>query len=217
MECSVGFLPIGKAQSDVPIDPQQERAEFLRSMYDQLWGNINRHITSLWQAIGIFLGAFAILALVEKSTVPLGFAVSLLVLGAGLLIAHVYDSSNWYNRNLHLIGNIEKQFLDKDKDSKEIHPYFTWRPKTKPGMITYFTIQLWFSWALVVLVLTWYSFERELWTAHTRVAAAPLKDVLIALLPYLTTALVIAFTEYIRRDRIKAHQDLIRDAPGKQL
>ena len=56
------------------------------------------------------------------------------------MAANLIDSSYWYNRNLVIIANIERQFLEL-KDLKEIHYYFgAHRPKNK--MITHLKVQM---------------------------------------------------------------------------
>src|SRR5437773_7456899 len=103
---------------DVPI-----RTQFLLEMYKQMWSNINRHIVVVWQSVSVLLGTFAVFALVEKRVVSLDFASALMVVIAAWLAAHVIDANYWYNRNLAIIVNIERQFLTVE-DLRLIHPYF---------------------------------------------------------------------------------------------
>jgi hypothetical protein len=93
-------------------DPSKSRTQFLLEMYKQMWSNINRHIVVIWQSISVLLGAFAVFALVEKKVISLDVASVLMVLIAGWLVAHVVDANYWYNRNLAIIANIERQFLN---------------------------------------------------------------------------------------------------------
>ncbi len=111
------------------------RAELLLKMYDQMFNDINRHIMVVWQSIGVVVGALTIFALVEKNVVSLDIAVSIVLLLCAWLLAHLFDAAYWYNRNLVIIANIERQFLTQD-DLKNIHYYFgKHRPKNK--MIEY--------------------------------------------------------------------------------
>src|SRR5436190_7893343 len=57
-----------------------DRREFLLEMYRQMFADINRHMTVVWQAVSVVVGAFAILALVEKNIIPIDLAVSLIVI-----------------------------------------------------------------------------------------------------------------------------------------
>src|ERR1700733_12699076 len=93
------------------FDPQKARSDFLIAMYNQMMNDINRHIIVVWQAVGVLFGAFAVLALVEKQIITMDVAASLIIILCIWVIAHVYDSSYWYNRNLVIIANIERQFL----------------------------------------------------------------------------------------------------------
>ncbi len=92
------------------FNPEKARSDFLIAMYNQLMNDINRHIVVVWQSVTALLGAFAAWALVEKQVISLDFAVTLIVVLAIWVIAHVYDAAYWYNRNLVMIANIERQF-----------------------------------------------------------------------------------------------------------
>ena len=119
---------------------QTNREKFLLHMYDQMLNDINRHIIVVWQSISVLVGAFAIFALAEKQVISVDVASALLILIAGWSLAHHLDASYWYNRNLAIIANIEKQFLSSG-DLSEIHYYFgSHRPNNK--MITHLRIQL---------------------------------------------------------------------------
>src|SRR5262245_6684583 len=99
------------------------RDAFLIEMYKAMWDNINRHIGVIWHSMTVLLGAGAVFTLVERSIVPIDFAVALVVIVAAWQVAHVYDASYWVNRNLLIIRNLERQFLRAD-DLKRIHYYF---------------------------------------------------------------------------------------------
>src|SRR5919206_2459258 len=94
--------------------PEGARREFLLKMYDQMFNDINRHILTVWQSVGVLIGAFAIFALAEKGVLSTDIATTMIVLLSAWLLAHLHDSSYWYNRNLVIIGNIERQFLRQE-------------------------------------------------------------------------------------------------------
>ena len=104
-------------------DKSKRRSDFLIAMYAQLMNDINRHIVVVWQSVGVLFGAFAVFALVEKKVISLDIAASLIVILCAWVIAHVYDAGYWYNRNLVIIANIERQFLRRS-DLHDIHYYF---------------------------------------------------------------------------------------------
>jgi hypothetical protein len=132
-----------------------KRDAFLLQMYQQMWNNINRHILVVWQSVGVLGGAFAVAALVEKQVISLNWAATILILASGWECAHSIDASNWYNRNIAIIGNIERQFLSGD-DQKLIHPYFG--KHREPKLLDHLRIQVLFGAAVGVLVLV-YHFE----------------------------------------------------------
>ena len=99
---------------------QKARSDFLIAMYNQMMNDINRHIVVVWQSVGVLVGAFAAWSLVEKNVISLDVAATLIIIIAIWVVAHVYDAAYWYNRNLCIVANIERQFLTK-KDLKEVH------------------------------------------------------------------------------------------------
>lgn len=135
---------------------EPDRNEFLIAMYNQLMNDINRHIVVVWHSIATLVAAIAALGLVEKEIITLDIAASIIVITAVWLVQHVIDASYWYNRNLAIIANIEKQFL-LAADQKEIHYYFgAHRPKNK--MISHLKIQLSLALMLTFLILIFHSY-----------------------------------------------------------
>ena len=138
--------------TDQPTDEQrQQRKAFLIEMYKQLFANINRHILVVWQGVAVLAGAVALFALVEKSFLSLDLACSFFVLLLGWFVAHVLDASTWFNRNLAIMTNVERDFL-RDEDLSLIHYYFG-KPRPNNRMISHFSIQVAFALALALLVL----------------------------------------------------------------
>ena len=128
------------------------RDDFLKQMYSEMWGNINRHLTVTWQAVGVLAGGFAVFfGLAERQAIPIDIAAALMVLIAAWQLCHVYDANTWFNRNLGIISNIERQFLTK-RDEKEIEFYFTEGPR-KPGNLVDIWVCTWFGCGVVALVL----------------------------------------------------------------
>lgn len=188
-----------------------ERKEFLVQMYNQMFNDVNRHIMVVWQSIGVLIGAFAIFALVEKNIVTLDVAVSLIVLLAAWLVAHLLDASYWYNRNLVIIANIERQFLTKE-DLKSIHYYFgAHRPKNR--MITHLKIQVALGVGLASLVV-WYHASIRIFPglASPLSAFEPSRS-----LPYLLLAASLAYIWRVSKSRDAAYEEFITNSPGDTL
>src|SRR5215471_11862631 len=116
-----------------------DKHDFLIHMYDQMFNDINTHILVVWQSIAVVVGALATFALVEKNILSLDVATAVVVLLCAWLLAHLYDASYWYNRNLVIIANIERQFLEKE-DLTNIHYYFG-KHRRKNSMLTHLRIQ----------------------------------------------------------------------------
>ncbi|MFN2453300.1 MAG: hypothetical protein ABR577_03675 [Pyrinomonadaceae bacterium] len=71
---------------------------------------------------------------------PIDITISMIVLASVWLALNVYDVNAWYSRNLVIIANIEKQFLQQ-QDLHDIH-YFFGERRTKNSLIEHFQIQL---------------------------------------------------------------------------
>jgi len=136
----------------------QNRKEFLMHMYNQMFNDINRHILVVWQSVGVAIGAFALIGLAGRAILPLDVAVGLIALIGLWLLAHLEDAGYWYNRNLAIITNIERQFLEK-ADLQNIHYYFG-KHRGKNVMLTHLKIQYLFGIGIIFLVLLYHFLTR---------------------------------------------------------
>jgi hypothetical protein len=194
-----------------PSDEDKRRDEFLSKMYDQMWNNINRHILVVWQSVGVLVGAFAVFALVEKNIISIDIASSLLVLISAWLIAHLFDANAWYNRNLAIIANIERQFL-KPQDACYVHYYFTEHRKSR-SLLDQFQIQLGLGVGIYVLVVI-YHFTTRVLPGFGR----PLSDFQVARsFPYLISILSFIVLAALRRKQMKAYEIFLRRSPGAKV
>lgn len=134
------------------------RDEFLLKMYEQMFYDIDRHHKIVWQVIGVLIGSFAFIALAEKGIIPIDIAVSVVVLLSLWVIAHVFDSNYWYNRNLVIISNIERQFL-LNTDLKNIQYYFG-KHRDKNAIQTSLKIQLYMAWGIIGVFLVYHFVTR---------------------------------------------------------
>jgi hypothetical protein len=186
------------------------RAQFLLHMYDQLFNNINRHIMVVWQSLSLVIGAFAGFVLVETGFIPLDFAAIVIVLLAAWFLAHVQDGSYWYNRNITIIGNIERQFL-RPTDIRDIHFYFEKHKDNR--MIDHFQIQYAFGLAIALLVLL-YHFINRVWVA------CQYEDLNLEwtmTLPYALAIIASLFVYRRQRKNYKKFQRLLNTSPGMDV
>jgi hypothetical protein len=186
-----------------------DRDEFLLEMYRQMFADINRHMTVVWQAVSVVVGAFAILALVEKNIIPVDIAVSLIVVLCAWMYAHMLDGGYWYNRNLAIISNIERQFL-KTSDLKDIQYYFGKHRSKRNRMISYFRVQAGLATAIASLVILFHFATRvfpgfgERWSNFE-----PSRT-----LPYIAAVGAIAVCVWFARDRQKSYENFLTNSPG---
>lgn len=187
------------------MDPRQE---FLIQMYKQLMADINRHIMVVWQSVGVLVSSFAVFALVENKILSLDIAASLIVLLCGWLYAHLLDAGYWYNRNLAMIANIERQFLNVN-DLRNIHYYFgSHRPNNK--MITHLTIQAALGIGLSILVLLLHFLNRVAPGLTAPIAHLELQRTL----PYVFVVIVTIYVSLVKKQRDASYQEFLKNSPG---
>ena len=189
----------------------EDRREFLLRMYDQMFNDINRHILVVWQSIGVIVGAFAIFALVEKGIVSHDVACGIVLLLCTWSIAHIYDASYWYNRNLVIIANIERQFL-KIKDTKEICWYFATHRKHNK-MISHLEIQYFLSVGLAIIVVIYHFSVR----VYPGIVAAQSKFDPERAIPYLVLLIAIFFLYKVAKGKNARYAEFLEKSPGKEL
>jgi len=186
-----------------------DRHQFLLEMYRQMFADINRHMTVVWQAVSVVVGAFAILALAEKNIVPVDIAIALIVVLCTWMYAHMLDGGYWYNRNLAIISNIERQFLDVD-DLKHIQYYWGKHRSKKNRMISYFRVQAGLAVAIASLVLVFHFATRVLPGRHEPWSSFDLSRAL----PYITAAGAVIVCLVFARDRQKSYENFLMNSPG---
>ena len=185
-----------------------ERKDFLIQMYNQLCSEINRHINVIWQIVGVLLSTFAIYALVEKSVIPLDIATAILILVCSLNVGIVIESNYWYNRNLVIIANIERQFL-LESDLKDIHWYFANHRKNN-AYLDMMLIQIIFIVLLASIIIFYHFSQRVLPGIHE-----PSKDFeFIRSIPYLISIICCLCLFLFHKKRISNYNDFVKNAPG---
>lgn len=129
------------------------RKEFLLKMYEQLCTENNRNINFLVQSVSVLIGIFAILSLTEKGLISLDIATIVIILICTWFIRLIIDSNYWYNRNLAIISNIEKEFL-LNSDLKDVQHYFSGKRDKNSFLSNYKTHLLLGIGISVIMILT---------------------------------------------------------------
>lgn len=190
-----------------------KREDLLLKMYEVLNNEISRHIMVIWQSISVVIGAFTLLSLVEKNIMNVDVAIGIILLLIIWLFDHLIDSGYWYNRNLVIIANIERQFL-KDSDQKDIHYYFgSHRGGNK--MLTHLKIQRNLGYGLALIVIG-YHFYTRVYPGMSLTLTLEHFDPMRTL-PYLV--LIYAFFYIPRRTKAAddKYDEFIKNSPGKKI
>ncbi len=185
-----------------------DRKTFLVEMYNQMFADINRHIMVVWQSIGVIGGAIALLALAEKKLLAVDYAVALIVAVCFWSVNTIIDSAYWYNRNLVIIANIERQFLE-ESDLREIHFYFGMH--RAPRIIQHLRIQL----LLVVSILSVFSVYQVVNSVIPRLKQGEFATEMI--LPWLLALLLAIYALTLWRNRRTAYKKFLEFSPGKHV
>jgi hypothetical protein len=183
-------------------------------MYDQLWNSINSHLLVVWQSLGVLIGGFAILTLVEKQVISEDIATALIILLSGWLIANLYDAGYWYNRNLVIIANIEKDFLVRE-DLRNITYYFG-KHRESNKMITHFRIQRYFAAGVAIIVTFYHLISRVLPIAKTGIILSNANQLQIWW-PYVALISMLYLIWRVRADRNRRYSEILNKSPGKDL
>ncbi len=187
------------------------RDELLLKMYDQMLNDINRHITVTWQSIATVLGTLSILGLSQQEFMPIDFSITLILVVCTWLLSHLLDAGYWYNRNLAIIANIEKQYLKK-KDLQEIHYYFgKHRPNNK--MLTHLKIQFHLGLTIALLFIFYHFFTRvspgfsESFTEFDYIRA----------IPYFFICFAYFYLCRLNKNKNESYQEFLKNSPGKDI
>jgi low affinity Fe/Cu permease len=193
--------------------PEKRRFDFLMGMYSEMWGNVNRHLTVIWQSVGVLGAGLALFSLTEKHVVGGDFATAAMVIICFWLIANAYVASEWFNRNQAIISNIERQFL-RPEDVKEINPYFDKRRKAG-NMVNHIRVQWALGVVLAFAVLARHFFVAIIPTFHFTLDPKDLdwnKTV-----PYLTLFGGLIGVLIVRRDALNGEKKFQNECPGKAV
>jgi hypothetical protein len=186
------------------------RKDFLLAMYSQMWGNINRHILVIWQSVGALLGAFTVFALIEKRVIPVDIACTLLVIICAWVFAHVIDANFWFARNIHIIGNIESQFL-LPSDAQNILPYFA-KPREE-SILDHLGVQGILAGAVFLLIILWHFLTRVM-----PGFGLPLEDFdVFRAFPYVASSIAGVLLVWFYRKQKGTYEDLRQQSPGARV
>jgi len=192
----------------------ERRDEFLLEIYRQASSHLNRHILVTWQSIGVVAAALAVFVFGGKQDAPpsahIDFIVSAFVVLCAWAIAHLYDAGNWFERNLHIITNVERQFLTR-KDASEIHFYFL--SHRQPKLIAHLRIQLAMVETLWAVVLLYHLYAR-VYPVLRNFSVCP--EWVVAL-PYLTSVAGWLYCRHVERDRRLDYEKLRSESPGRAV
>ena len=202
------------------------RDQFLLKVYEGQIQGIDRHISGLWESCGLLAVFFAGFYLNQKNFISLDVVFSAIILVAWWQNAHVYCAHFWFNRNINMMINIERMFLD-ESDLKDVHYYFG--KHRGSGMLPQLHVQLWLgkiigTGALVYVVLknlftfiqVAYSTPTNCWIDFCKIIMnRPI--VLLIFLPI--TCFIVAVIALVRlKKKLESHLKEFEDnSPGKEV
>jgi hypothetical protein len=177
-------------------------------MYRQTSNHLNRHVLLLWQSVALLGGAYAAFAFQEKNVISIHHATAIALLLCGWFCANVFDAYAWFDRNLVIIANIERLFLEK-QDASLVHPFFLSHREAK-DLVQHFRIQLFLGVMIAVIVALVHFFKQVIPSFKIPHGVF---DAEIAL-PYAVLAISLGYCAYIRHRVIKKAVQLRASSPG---
>jgi hypothetical protein len=132
---------------------------FLETMYSQLWNNVNRHVNLAWQPMATLGAALGAIFLVKEQVLDLQVRASIAMVVAFWVLCHLVDASSWVNRNITLIGRIEKEVLADCLIARLGFPVGATRKGSEP--ILHFRVQRLFA-QITIIGMYFYAFEDAL-------------------------------------------------------
>lgn len=186
------------------------RQEFLLAMYRQMYSDVENHFKIAWQSIGALIGSIAIISFSDQ-IISFDVGATFAILLCWWMLSTIQDANYWYNRNLAIITNIEKEFLSDD-DSGLIHPYFT-QKRPRNSMISHLRIQNTLGICIGLIVISLHSIDRILPGLLSPVSHfEPMRA-----FPIVAALLAILNITNVARSNEKKYQEFLRMAPGKQI
>lgn len=177
-------------------------------MYEQMFRDIAQAYTVVWQSAATVFASFAAIALAANGIIPLDIAVSVVLLVLAWFRLNVIECAYWYNRNLCIIANIERQFL-LSSDIKDIQYYFgSHRPNNKT--ISHLRNQDFLAYGLGVLIIG-YHFLVQVMPGATAEASVfePIR-----VTPYVVAAVCFWYLSERQAKRNEAYEEFVRNSPG---
>lgn len=198
-------------QTSKPMSMDTPRTQFLLEMYRQTSNHLNRHVVLLWQSVALLGGAYAAFAFQEKNVISIHHATAIALLLCGWFCANVYDAYAWFDRNLVIITNIERLFLEKD-DQSNVHPFFL-KHRDPSKLVQHFKIQL-FLGLMVAAIVSIVHFYRQILPSFKIINGV--FDVELAL-PYAALLISLGYCVHVRHEVMTKARQLRNSSPGLNL
>lgn len=191
-----------------PTGMDEPRTEFLLEMYRQTSNHLNRHVVLLWQSVALLGGAYAAFAFQEKNVISIHHATAIALLLCGWYCANVYDAYAWFDRNLVIIANIERLFLDK-QDISLVHPYFL-KHRDANELVQHFKIQLLLGGMVAAIVALVHFYKQVLPSFKIPNGVFDLE----LALPYAVLVIVLGYCASVRHQVFTKAIKLRKSSPG---
>jgi len=200
----------GEEANDVALEEASKlsrRDVFLLEMYKQCSAHLGRHVTAMWQCFAV-LAAFAATLRLDVRDESFDYAIALSLLLCFWLIASNLDASAWFNRNITIITNIERLFLET-ADANLVHPFFT-RPAKADRIINHFLVQIYFSIAAIFILISIHFLNRILIRGCINLRELSFS----ATIPYVVSFIAIYLLNAMHRKSIRQQEEVNKSCPG---
>lgn len=190
-----------------------DRKDFLLAMYKELFNNIDRHISIVWQSIGVIVSMLGAFLLSEKYHIPSFLTIFIVIVMIGWTIARLIDAEHWYDRNIHIISNIEKIFLTDKDDDVNIHFYFK-KNRTIKSRLESVVMQSYASTILWIISLLYFNWRIPKSIAENSIIFGAYIELFILLF---CTGLMAIWLYFYRKQNVRAIEELRQNSPGLNM
>jgi hypothetical protein len=178
----------------------EKRDEFLLKMYEICWANVTKADDAIWKVFAAYTALFAGLAIALNTIGFFGFILLLIAFSlAGMCVS--LNANLWFIRNMGLVSNIEKEFLNKG-DWNSIMP-----KKWSKNKASFLSKEIWwiifFIFPSVIIVTTIAVFSQL-------IEEQPQQVITVEMIGFVIVGM------YVIKS-MKTYKSFIRDAPGMNI
>lgn len=175
----------------------------MKVIYNQLSVEIREYINDFWQSSFVLLIIFMLYALFKNALLSLDILTSISLLLCAWLFTSIFYFANKYNKEIHLLYNIEQEFI-KNSNIENINKYLK-KDKLKNKMNTQLKLQFILAIGMTMCIIGYHFWNRIIYQPY--LSWNDLSCIKIA--PYAILGLCIGFLLYLKTKYNKKYYEFV--------